>query len=93
MPALSVIPDSGRFDVPAGLPRRTPLASPTNASPARFAGAAHRRRTPAASPAQAPANPAGYLLMPSDSSMGRNFAHVSASSVSGTEPSTTPQPA
>jgi hypothetical protein len=35
----------------------------------------------------------GQLLMPRDSSIGRNFAHVSASSASGTDPSTTPQPA
>jgi hypothetical protein len=33
------------------------------------------------------------LLMPRASSMGRNFAQVSASSASGTDPSTTPQPA
>jgi hypothetical protein len=35
----------------------------------------------------------GQLLMPRDSSIGRNFAQVSASSASGTDPSTTPQPA
>src|SRR5450830_1922729 len=33
------------------------------------------------------------LSMPRDSIIGRNLAHVSASSISGTEPSTTPQPA